>query len=98
MQDIEPFAEDDFKKLRTTVSITKQVAATHFGLGARVAFLKTCDVSNMGVIQVGVPGIGKTKSLIAVKNLISRHKFTKKFTLAASKRSINDYFSNSETS
>ena len=87
---------EDLKELPVTQSIVKQIGSTHFGLGNRVAFLKVCDVANMGVMQVGVSGIGKTKSLVAVKNMPFRKVFTRKFTLAGIKPAFNKYFSNSE--
>lgn len=90
------FSEEDMRQLPNTVSITKQVGESHPNLGARVAFLKTCDCADMGIIEVGDPGIGKSASLWAVMHMAHRKLFQKKFTLAAIQK-YNDFFSNSET-
>lgn len=88
------FTEQNLKQLNNTVSIVRQVCATHPYMGTRVAFLKTCDMADMACLQVGVPGVGKTKALLALKSMAHKPIFTKKFTLAASRR-FTKLFSNS---
>lgn len=95
---MEQLTVEELRQLPNTISITRQVAQTHLGLGLRAAFLMTANVGNMGVLQVGDLGIGKTKTLIAIKNIPFRKTFTRKFTMAGVKAAFNKYFSNSEVS
>jgi len=88
---------DEVEELSVTINIVNQVENTHKHLGARVAFLKLVDLSNIGCIEVGVVGCGKSAALHGVMSLQHRHIFTKKFTLAASKR-FSKVFSNTGVS
>lgn len=90
------FTDSELRDIPNTISITRDIGLTHFGLGNRAAFLKLVDIANMGAIEVGVSGIGKTKTLKALESIAHKKVFTKKFTLAASTKKMNDYFSNSQ--
>lgn len=85
------------RKIPNTISIVRQVTETHPNLGIRVAFNKYCDVANIGCLNVGIQGCGKSASLHGVMSLRHRPVFQKKFTLAASKR-FSKTFSNTELS
>lgn len=80
------FTEEELWQLPNTISITRQVGTTHPNLGIRTTFMELIDIANMGCMQVSVMGAGKTASLLAIKNMARRQVFTKKFTLAASRR------------
>lgn len=88
------FTDTDLRQLPSTISIINQVAETHPHLGAPVVFLKLIDYSDIGCVEVGPLGTGKSTALHAVRSLAHRQVFTKKFTLASSKR-FSKMFSNS---
>jgi hypothetical protein len=90
-------SSDEVEELSVTVNIINQVENTHRHLGGRVAFLKLVDLSNIGCVEVGVVGCGKSAALHGVMSLQHRDIFTKKFTLAASRR-FSKVFSNTEVS
>jgi len=91
------FTDEDLLQIPNTISITRQIGESHFGLGSRVAFLKIADIANMGCMEVGISGVGKTASLLALERMHHRQVFTRKFTLAGVKQKFNDYFSHNET-
>lgn len=89
--------DDEMRKIPNTISVVRQVTETHPNLGVRVAFNKLCDIANIGCMNVGIQGCGKSASLHGVMSLQHRLIFQKKFTLAASKR-FSKTFSNTELS
>lgn len=95
---IEDFTTEELREIPNTIAVTRQISETHFGLGLRGAFMMTANVGNMGVLQAGNLGTGKTKTLKVIANIKFRKMFTRKFTMAGVKASFNKYFSNSEVS
>lgn len=88
------FTDADLKQLPSTISIVRQVGETHPHLGPQVMFLKLIDYADMGCVEVGVLGSGKSAALHGVRSLAHRPVFTKKFTLASS-RKFSKLFTNS---
>src|SRR5207249_5001663 len=86
------FTREDLLQLSNTISIVKQVAGGstgdpkdgHFGLGLAVAFKEIVNAGDMGCLSVGIPGVGKTTSMMAIKSINHKNKlYDSDKTLAA---------------
>lgn len=85
------FTKEDLLQLSNTISIIRQVAGGpsgspldgHMGLGLSVAFKKVADIGDAGVLTVGIQGIGKTASMLALKSLLHKKLYDKDKTLAS---------------
>ena len=92
------FSESELlNDLETTAWIVRQVGTTHFGLGGRVAFLQAVNLALLGCLQVGTMGIGKTKCLEAMVQMlesalhIRRVSFTRKGKKVGYRKTKGDY-------
>jgi hypothetical protein len=70
--EIGKFTSRDLKELQHSITTTAQVAETHFGLGARVAFAEVLSEADMGMLLIGLMGTGKTRTLEAIQELTQR--------------------------
>lgn len=93
----EAFEPRDYRELPVTVSIVKQAASTHFGLGSLIALLKVFDIANMGIIIVGSGGIGKTASIKGLESMLHKQHFAEEFTQAGTTDDVNAFLTRSRT-
>src|SRR2546426_5529364 len=91
-----PFTKEDLQQLPNTISIIRQIARGHMGLGIPTAFKKTVATGYCACLSVGIVGVGKTKTLQAQKTICFDKWYDQDIgTLAGTKSNDQEFLSNS---